>query len=342
MNEVNNLEEKQRFLMLIGLPASGKSTVAAGLMEDREDVVYLSSDLIRLELFGDESIQQNNGEVFNQMAVRTREALKNGKHVIYDATNISRKKRRGLLQQLPKNVEKIACYISTDYKKVIEQNENRERKVPQHVIDNMYKSMQIPVISEGWDSIVLLHHDEITSSQLLKQFTDALNMGVLLGREGYRLISELASYFDEFFGIYDLPQDSKYHSLSVSRHIYYVYKHVLDNYESTDEEDKMVMLWAALLHDVGKAFSKNFVNRKGEETRYANFIGHENVGSQMAVQFLHKMNYSDEFIYKVATLVQFHMYLLDEKANRDKLKSTVGEDMYKKLEFLREADTLAH
>ena len=328
--------------MLIGIAGSGKSTVAEELMEERDDIVYLSSDLLRIELLGDVNNQESNGDVFDEMRKRTQQALKDGKHVIYDATNVSRKKRRGLLQQLPKDVEKVACYVSTEYKDIVEQNNNRERVVPQHVIDKMYKTMQIPIYSEGWDKIVFFHHDNITNSQLPKQFTDAIRAGVLFNREGYAIMPFLAEYFSEFFGVYDLAQDSKYHSFSVSRHIYYVYKHVLDNYESTDREDMEVMLWTALLHDVGKAFCKSFVNRKGEETRYANFIGHEYVGSQMAVHFLHKLNFEDEFIHKVATLVQFHMYLLDEKANREKLKGYVGEEMFKKLEFLRDADTLAH
>jgi len=328
--------------MLIGIAGSGKSTVAEELMEERDDIVYLSSDLLRIELLGDVNNQESNGDVFDEMRKRTQQALKDGKHVIYDATNVSRKKRRGLLQQLPKDVEKVACYVSTEYKDIVEQNNNRERVVPQHVIDKMYKTMQIPIYSEGWDKIVFFHHDNITNSQLPKQFTDAIRAGVLFNREGYAIMPFLAEYFSEFFGVYDLAQDSKYHSFSVSRHIYYVYKHVLDNYESTDREDMEVMLWTALLHDVGKAFCKSFVNRKGEETRYANFIGHEYVGSQMAVHFLHKLNFEDEFIHRVATLVQFHMYLLDEKANREKLKGYVGEEMFKKLEFLRDADTLAH
>lgn len=333
---------EQRFLMMVGIPASGKSTMAKELVEDRDDIIYLSSDEIREELLGDVNDQSKNSEVFVEMTKRAKEALKDGKHVIYDATNISRKRRRGLLQQLPKNVKKVACYVSTEYKDIIKQNESRDRVVPKHAIDKMYKTLQIPIYSEGWDKIVFFHHDNVTNNQMPKQFTDAVRVGVLLNREGYELMKFLASYFDEFFGIYDMPQDSKYHSFSVSRHIYYVYRYVLENYEAKNEEDMEVMLWTALLHDVGKHFCKSFVNRKGEETRYANFIGHEYVGSQMAVQFLHKMNFEDDFIHKVATLIQFHMYLLDERANRDKLKRYVGEEMFEKLEFLREADTLAH
>lgn len=333
---------EQRFLMMIGIPGSGKSTVAQELIEDRDDIVYLSSDELREELLNDVNDQSKNGDVFVEMAKRTKEALKDGKHVIYDATNVSRKKRKGLLQQLPKDVKKVACFVVTDYKDVVRQNGERSRVVPEHVIERMYKSMQVPIYSEGWDAIRFFYHDNIANEQRPKQFTDAVRVGVELNREGYDLMAFLASYFDEFFGIYDMSQDSKYHSFSVSRHTYYVYRHVLDNYQEKDKTDKEVMLWTALLHDIGKHFCKSFVNRKGDETRYANFIGHEYVGSQIAIQVLHKMNFDDEFIHKVATLIQFHMYLLDEKANKDKLKGYVGEEMYKKLEFLRDADTLAH
>lgn len=336
------MEQQQRFLMLVGIAGSGKSTMAKELMSERDDVVYLSSDELREELLSDVNDQTKNSDVFVEMAKRTKQALRDGKHVIYDATNISRKKRRGLLQQLPKNVHKVACYIDTEYKDIVKQNNDRERVVPQEAIERMYKSMQIPIYSEGWDNIMIFHHDNVENNQYPIQFTSAVRKSVTMGRDGYELIKFLASYFDEFFGVYDMPQDSKYHAFSVSRHIYYVYEYILQNYEATDERDREIMLWTALLHDIGKHYCKSFVNRKGEETRYANFIGHDYVGSQMAVHFLHKMNFDEEFIHTVATLIQFHMYLLDENASRDKLRGYVGEELFRKLEFLRDADTLSH
>ncbi|QPK89894.1 AAA family ATPase [Bacillus velezensis] len=332
--------DKLRFIMMVGLAGSGKSTVAKELAKDRKDIVIISSDNIRLELFGDESYQGDNAKVFEEMRQRAKKSLKDGKHVVYDATNINRKKRKALLSQLPKDVEKIALYMAIPYKVTLRQNEERERSVPVNSIFGMYKNLQIPIYSEGWDKIIFEYDNETLEDDLPKQYTDAVRAGVIYGREGYELMSFLASEFmDHFFGVYDMPQDSKHHSLSVSRHIYYVYRHILENYEGDDKE---MMLWAALLHDIGKEECKSFYNRKGEEARYANFIGHEYVGSQKAVTLLKKLNFGDEFIHNVVTLVQFHMYLLDENANREKLKAYVGEEMYKKLEFLREADTLAH
>lgn len=337
-----NNENIQRFIMLVGVAGSGKSTVAKDLMDGRENILYLSSDILREEMLGDVNNQDSNTDIFEAMRVKTINALKSGMHVIYDATNINRKKRKGLLQQLPKDVEKIALYMATPYEKILEQNSNRERVVPQDVIDRMYKNMQIPIYSEGWDKIVFEYDNDTLEYDLPKQFTDAVRAGVLFNREGYDLMKFLASYFDEFFKVYDLPHDSKYHSLSVSRHIYQVYKYVLENYETEDQLEKELMLWTALLHDIGKPFCKSFENKKGEETIHANFISHEYVGSQIAVRLLKQMNFEDEFIHSVVTLIQFHMYLLDEKASRDKLKQYVGEEMYLKLEFLRKADTESH
>jgi predicted kinase len=334
--------EEQQFLMMVGIAGSGKSTLAYEMMEGREDIVYLSSDELREELLGSVNDQTKNSDVFVEMAKRAKEALKDGKHVIYDATNVSRKKRQGLLQQLPKNIRKSVVYMAVPFKTIVEQNNNRERVVPQEALDRMYKTMQIPIYSEGWNSIKFVYDQDTLDMDFPEQLTIPLRTEVLVNREGYELMKFLASYFDEFFQIYDMPQDSKYHSFSVSRHIYYVYTYILENYKAKNDLDMEVMLWAGLLHDVGKAFCKSFVNRKGEETRHANFIGHEYVGSQLAVNFLKRLGYNDDFIHNVATLIQFHMYLLDKNANRDKLLRRVGQDMFDKLELLREADTLAH
>lgn len=86
--------------ILIGLPGSGKSTYAKEEHESNSNSVYLSSDKIREELYGNESIQGNPVEVFTLMQSRAIEALKSGRDVFYDATNLTRKDRAGILCQL--------------------------------------------------------------------------------------------------------------------------------------------------------------------------------------------------------------------------------------------------
>ncbi|UUV46489.1 polynucleotide kinase [Bacillus phage vB_BanS-Thrax3] len=329
-----------KFIMFVGLPASGKSTIASVMEKVNQNTVWISSDNLREEIHGDVNNQDNPAMIFQEMAKRTKEALKEGKDVAYDATNISRKKRRGLLQQLPKDVYKEVNYVATDFDMALSMNKMRERVVPHHVMKSMYKSLQIPIYEEGWDEINFLYNGfSLKSYEMQDWQTEYLKCLVMRNDIGYKIMGELAKFIDIFSKTLDLAQDSKYHSFSVSRHIYYVYDYVHKNYHG---EDKELMYWVALLHDQGKYFCKSFENRKREETRYANFIGHEYVSSQLAVFILKNLGYDNDFIHKATTLIQFHMYLLDQNASRDKLLRQVGQDMFDKLEFLREADTLAH
>ena len=70
-----------KFIMLVGLPASGKSTLAEKLKEEYKAEV-ISSDSLRKELYNDEQNQEHNHEIFNEMLKRTIACLKEGKNVI--------------------------------------------------------------------------------------------------------------------------------------------------------------------------------------------------------------------------------------------------------------------
>ena len=72
-----------KFIMLIGLPGSGKSTWAEKYITENANTVLISSDNIRKELFGDENSQEDNNRVFYEMEVRTLNHLNNGVNVIY-------------------------------------------------------------------------------------------------------------------------------------------------------------------------------------------------------------------------------------------------------------------
>jgi HD superfamily phosphodiesterase len=156
-----------------------------------------------------------------------------------------------------------------------------------------------------------------------------------------QIFGDLADWTPEFDAIYDLPQDSKWHNLSVSRHTYEVWKYVMENYKG---DDKFLMLCVAVLHDTGKAYCKNFK----EGSRHANFISHENVSSQIACSFLSWLGYDKRFVLEVCELVQLHMRLLgismgdDGEKAREKLIDFIGEDKFEKLKFFREADEQAH
>ncbi|MGE4213882.1 MAG: HDIG domain-containing metalloprotein [Anaerotignaceae bacterium] len=72
----------------------------------------------------------------------------------------------------------------------------------------------------------------------------------------------------------------------------------------TQSKNEKVFMWAALLHDIGKPATT--ATRKGKITSY----NHDEVGAQLAMQFLHQFTDDDNFINEVAFLVKFHMQIL--------------------------------
>lgn len=82
------------FVTTIGVPSSGKSTWARKRRED--GYVWLSSDEIRKR----NGYNISNQEVFEQMFKESVQLLNLGLNVIYDATNLSMKRRKHLISQI--------------------------------------------------------------------------------------------------------------------------------------------------------------------------------------------------------------------------------------------------
>ena len=148
-----------KFIIMVGLPGSGKSTVAKEL-SIKENAVLHSSDDLREELFGDADNQDNNELVFQELSKRISRDLLNGRSVVYDATNSSYKKRKAFLEGLKMEYYKECYMVATPYEKCIRQNSGRSRRVPEKVIENMYKGIFIPQYFEGWDHIEIVFNSD--------------------------------------------------------------------------------------------------------------------------------------------------------------------------------------
>ena len=255
-----------KLIMLVGLPGSGKSTYAKKLANKADKSVIFSSDELREELFGNINNQDSNEILFEELHRRIREALLAGKNVIYDATNLSSKRRRGFLRNLSgksfKDIEFHCHYINTELDDSIKNNNKRDRVVPTEVILEMRKRLAVPMYSEGWDNIEIIGYKQIASK--MKKLDK-----IKEDKVSYDEFINSLSHIPDFMDNYELAQDSKYHSLSVSRHIYYVYEYIVENYKN--DLDFEMLLYAGVFHDVGKAKCKNFRNG---ECKWANFFRH--------------------------------------------------------------------
>ena len=322
MLQCNHSGNKPEFIMLVGLPGSGKSTFVKRYKEYKVH----SSDDIREELTGDVNRQDINNLVFKILHNRVKEDLLNGQSVIYDATNLNRKRRKAFLQEL----NKISCWkycllIATPFEVCLERNSQRDRKVPYDVIERMYKNFDIPWYNEGWDNIWV-------------EYTEYKH------KEAYNHWSKF------IFDTLDFNQESKWHKETLGEHCRLCAEYVTKQVNELNCLNEKETLVAAALHDCGKPFCKSFRDSRGNKSEYAHYYDHENIGSYNSL-FYKKDEGTDNLL--VAALIRYHMVLhffkdwkpkTIEKYEKEFTSHKWLNEMefYKALKILNEGDKNAH
>ena len=132
----------------IGLPGCGKSTWA-----QNKNARVISSDAIREEMFGDETIQGNPCKVFAEVYKRLAQALIDDVDVIFDATNLDHKRAKAIKMCYEMDCECVAVYFDVDAQTCIERQNMRSRKVPASVIRKMSGQLVILCLEEGCTQI---------------------------------------------------------------------------------------------------------------------------------------------------------------------------------------------
>ncbi|MBD3883311.1 AAA family ATPase [Phormidium tenue FACHB-886] len=152
-----------RLILLIGLPGSGKSTLAARLQQVCPDWALISTDAIRAELFGDEAIQGEwsliEQTLRRQLQQAATAALAGRSSVaIYDATNVRRRNRRAAIAMVrASGFQRITgIWLDTSLPLCLQRNCQRDRQVPEAVIQRMHRQLQgaPPHPSDGLDDLI--------------------------------------------------------------------------------------------------------------------------------------------------------------------------------------------
>ena len=153
------MPEPLRCHLLIGPPASGKTTLA-GVLAELTGAEVLSTDRVRAELFGDAAVQGPWRDIEALLHQRIRDCVAAGVPVIVDATHARRPWRLAITQALalPAPVEWIGWWLYTPLSTCLQWNQTRQRLVPEPVIREMAAALADPVFgpsrAEGLAAVV--------------------------------------------------------------------------------------------------------------------------------------------------------------------------------------------
>ena len=150
--------KQKKVYVLSGPPASGKSTwVRENVTKGAE---WISRDNVRFSFLKDgEDYFAHEDEVFDTFINYINQTLERDDiHTIFiDATHVNRRSRNKTLSRVHKqNIEELNCVcFTTPLEICIARNHLRKgrEKVPQHAIENMFKSCVAPVAAEGFNHV---------------------------------------------------------------------------------------------------------------------------------------------------------------------------------------------
>jgi len=291
---------KPTLWVMVGLSGSGKSSVAKEIAENNSNTIIVSLDNIREELTGKVEDQSKNEEVFKVFHKRIREVLENNTNVIADATNITMRSRRAIIENV-KGIEcrKIAYLIPKPFDQCKIDNLNRQHLVPEEVLDRQIRKFQVVFYEEGWDlirSCGFLRDDEIT-------------------------IPDISLKMENF------DQKNPHHTMSLLEHSNYTYKLF------ADKEYPMSFQLGALLHDVGKLYCQTF-----DESGIARYLDHNSIGSYVILTSLDRFYHYD--IIDACFLINYHMMPFNwtTEKSKERWKKRFGEYKYQMLLDFHECD----
>lgn len=297
------------FNLYMGLPASGKSTIAHKRLGN--DAVIIDSDAVRERILGSINDQKHNSIVFDHMLKETCECLARGISVCYVATNLSSRRRIDLLANLRKKFPDIEynCYvIVTPIDVCHERNSTREKRVPTYVIDRMARQFEPPLPAENYDNIYIINNFKDTQEYRFK--------------------------YDKMLYAYG-DQGNSHHKYTLYGHckvcgeLAYHYFNTEDKVASHDEAD---VIFAAYWHDVGKIFTATRWEKDNyAETHYPN---HSNISSYLILTM--------GFNLHTAQLAFSHMFPYCDEAAQKTWKLRLGDKLWEEVQQLHWFDEASH
>jgi predicted kinase len=156
--KIRNHNRFPKVILLIGVPGSGKSTYAKQRFTPPTHAI-LSTDSIREELFGNESVQGDWREIESLLRQRVAIFLTKNVTPVIDATHAQKKHRLHAIKWIQRlGAEVHGVHVATPLSVCKERNQNRPRKVPEAVINSMHAALKKnpPTRDEGFQSLEII------------------------------------------------------------------------------------------------------------------------------------------------------------------------------------------
>jgi predicted kinase len=164
--ELPVVEPVLQFIMLVGLPGSGKSTWVKEFVKGALDnYVIISTDEFIDEYAAANNVSYNEAfklldlkEVEKKMYEKLEVAVYENKHIIWDQTNTSVKTRAKKLSKIPNKYMKYAKYFDISEEdlnaRLYKRAKEEDKFIPHTVLQSMKDSLVEPSTTEGFNYIL--------------------------------------------------------------------------------------------------------------------------------------------------------------------------------------------
>lgn len=150
--------------LLVGLPASGKTTYVNSYIKSHPETVVISSDDI-IQKYADDNgmtydaawpIYKDEAEKLFREYLRL--AIESKKSILVDRTNLSVKSRRRVMANVPKTYNKYALIFSVSEdelrRRLLQRKFDAGKSIPDDVIGTMRDRYEAPSEEEGFDAVI--------------------------------------------------------------------------------------------------------------------------------------------------------------------------------------------